>query len=45
MPIIQTYADNEVYIGFLKLPDAKRKELRQKFVDTIKKAIDSDNGK
>jgi len=39
MPNITAYIDNETYIGFLKLSDNDRKEIRENIVIGIKNRI------
>jgi len=40
MPNITTYTDNETYIGFLRLSEVKRKELRDSFVKEIQTELE-----
>ena len=43
MPNITTYADNELYIKFLHLPDEKRFKLRKDFIKLIQEAVTHGN--
>ena len=39
MPIIQTYANNDIYTGFLLLDDATKKKLKDEFLSEVKRTI------
>ena len=42
MPNIPIYAENTTYIGFLKLKEETRKELRKDFIMDIRKKMEKE---